>query len=89
MNLKEPLLRAIYAYGYEQPSVIQQRAIVPFLTGQDLIAQAQSGTGKTATFTISVLQRLDPAVQTTQAILLSPTRELAVQTFQVFSALNL
>ena len=46
MNLKEPLLRAIYAYGYEQPSIIQQRAIVPFLTGQDLIAQAQSGTGK-------------------------------------------
>jgi len=89
MNLKEPLLRAIYAYGYEQPSIIQQRAIVPFLTGQDLIAQAQSGTGKTATFTISVLQRLDPTIVTTQALLLSPTRELAVQTFQVVSALNL
>merc|ERR1711924_28575 len=50
MNLKEDLLRGIYAYGFEKPSTIQQRAIIPIVKGEDTIAQAQSGTGKTATF---------------------------------------
>merc|ERR1712093_154324 len=59
MNLKEDLLRGIYAYGFEKPSTIQQRGIVPIVRGHDTIAQAQSGTGKTATFTIGVLQRVD------------------------------
>jgi len=66
MGLKEDLLRGIYAFGFEKPSAIQQRAIVPCTTGRDVIAQAQSGTGKTATFSISVLQRIDeklPEVQ--------------------------
>ena len=55
MELKEDLLRGIYAYGFEKPSTIQQRAIVPINRGFDVIAQAQSGTGKTATFTIGAL----------------------------------
>jgi len=58
MNLKSELLRGIYAYGFERPSAIQQRAIMPVIKGHDVIAQAQSGTGKTATFSISCLQRL-------------------------------
>ena len=62
MGLKEELLRDIYAFGFEKPSAIQQRAIVPCCTGRDVIAQAQSGTGKTATFSVSVLQRVDEKV---------------------------
>eukprot|EP00112_Aurelia_sp_Birch-Aquarium-sp1_P010169 Seg2185.5 transcript_id=Seg2185.5/GoldUCD/mRNA.D3Y31 product="Eukaryotic initiation factor 4A-II" protein_id=Seg2185.5/GoldUCD/D3Y31 len=87
MNVKENLLRGIYAYGFEKPSAIQQRAIVPCIKGYDVIAQAQSGTGKTATFSISILEQLDfeffvdqakerPALQ---ALVLAPTRELAQQ----------
>lgn len=60
MELKPELLRGIYAYGFERPSAIQERAIMPIITGRDVIAQAQSGTGKTATFTISILQRVSP-----------------------------
>ncbi len=60
MKLKPDLLRGVYAYGFERPSAIQERAIMPICTGRDVIAQAQSGTGKTATFTISILQRVSP-----------------------------
>jgi len=79
MSLKEDLLRGIYAYGFEKPSAIQQRAIVPLAKGTDLIAQAQSGTGKTATFTIGILQQIDLSVLECQALVLAPTRELAQQ----------
>jgi len=79
MSIKEDLLRGIYAYGFEKPSAIQQRAIVPLASGRDIIAQAQSGTGKTATFTIGILQRIDVTVNITQALILAPTRELAQQ----------
>jgi len=88
MNLKEALLRGIYAYGFERPSAIQQKAILPFVSGRDVIAQAQSGTGKTATFAIGVLQQLDPNLQKCQALVLSPTRELAQQSQRVFLALG-
>lgn len=88
MNLKEELLRGIYAYGFERPSAIQQRAIVPCCKGVDVIAQAQSGTGKTATFTISVLQSIDMALHRTQALILGPTRELAQQIQKVVLALG-
>lgn len=88
MNLKENLLRGIYAYGFEKPSSIQQRAILPFAGGNDLIAQAQSGTGKTATFTIGALQRIDETVLECQALILAPTRELAKQTQKVVLALG-
>lgn len=79
MNLKEELLRGIYAYGFEKPSAIQQRAIMPCIQGRDVIAQAQSGTGKTATFSISILQQIDTTVRECQALILAPTRELAQQ----------
>nr|XP_048299940.1 cyanocobalamin reductase / alkylcobalamin dealkylase [Myodes glareolus] len=80
MGLREDLLRGgIYAYGFEKPSAIQQRAIKQIIKGSNVIAQSQSGTCKTATFSISVLQCLDIQVRETQALILAPTRELAVQ----------
>ena len=88
MNLKEKILRGIYAYGFESPSAIQQSAIVPFIECNDLIAQAPSGTGKTATFSISILQLIQPDVESCQAIILAPTRELAGQIYNVIRALN-
>ncbi|RKP14555.1 DEAD-domain-containing protein [Piptocephalis cylindrospora] len=88
MNLKDDLLRGIYAYNFEKPSAIQQRAIMPITSGRDVIAQAQSGTGKTATFAISMLQSIDTAVRETQALVLSPTRELATQIQSVVLALG-
>jgi len=88
MNLKTELLRGIYAYGFERPSTIQQRAIMPVIKGHDVIAQAQSGTGKTATFSISILQRIDVSLKATQALILAPTRELALQIQKVVLALG-
>ena len=88
MGLREDLIRGIYAYGFEKPSAIQQRSIRPVVKGRDVIAQAQSGTGKTATFAISVLQSLDTQVRETQALVLSPTRELAQQIQKVILALG-
>ena len=79
VNIKTNLLRGIYANGFEQPSPIQKQAIIPMTQGKDLIAQAQSGTGKTGAFTIGMLQYIDESIQETQAIILSPTRELASQ----------
>merc|ERR1712007_216131 len=88
MNLKEDLLRGIYAYGFEKPSTIQQRGIVPIVRGFDTIAQAQSGTGKTATFTIGVLQRVDLGMKQCQALILAPTRELANQSHKVVCSIG-
>ena len=88
MGLNPDLLRGIYAYGYEKPSAIQQRAILPIIKGRDLIAQSQSGTGKTAVFCIGTLQSISNKVQETQALILSPTRELAEQTQKVCLALG-
>jgi DEAD/DEAH box helicase len=73
---------------FEKPSAIQQRAILPITQGRDVIAQAQSGTGKTATFSISILQSIDVTVRETQALVLSPTRELATQIQSVVLALG-
>jgi len=87
LELKDNLLRGIFAYGFEKPSIIQQTAIKPFLDGKDLIAQSQSGTGKTATFAISVLQSLKKE-QRTQALVISHTRELSSQIHTVFSNLS-
>ncbi|KAI9000862.1 DEAD-domain-containing protein [Trametes punicea] len=88
LGLKEDLLRGIYAYNFEKPSAIQQRAILPIIQGRDVIAQAQSGTGKTATFSIAILQSIDVTVRETQALVLSPTRELATQIQSVVLALG-
>lgn len=80
MPLPADILRGIYSYGFEEPSEIQKRAIIPLLEGKDVIAQAQSGTGKTGTFTIGSLGRLDPETRSPQVLVLAPTRELAEQT---------
>jgi translation initiation factor 4A len=88
MGLKEDILRGIYSYGFEVPSSIQQRAIKPLIDGKDLIAQAQSGTGKTATFIIGCLERVDMSINKPQIIVLAPNRELAMQIFNVFNSLN-
>jgi translation initiation factor 4A len=77
MNLKPELIRGIFSFGFEKPSTIQARAIVPCCSGRDVIAQAQSGTGKTGTFCISILQRIDENQKKIQALVLAPTRELA------------
>ena len=82
MELSTNLLRGIYSIGWEQPSPIQKRVILPILTRRDIIAQAQSGTGKTGAFTISGLQTVDWALKQPQIIVISPTRELALQTQQ-------
>jgi ATP-dependent RNA helicase len=88
MNLNENLLRGIYSFGFEKPSAIQQRSIRPIMKGRDVIAQAQSGTGKTAMFSIAMLQKFDPNIRETQALVLSPTRELAQQIQKVVLALG-
>lgn len=88
LNLNSNILRGIFAYGFEKPSPIQQRAIKPIMECRDVIAQAQSGTGKTATFTIGALQRVNIADHSTQVLILSPTRELSTQTAKVISNLG-
>ncbi|GMM31086.1 ATP-dependent RNA helicase [Martiniozyma asiatica (nom. inval.)] len=88
MKLKDALLRGIYGYGFSAPSAIQSRAITQIISGRDTIAQAQSGTGKTATFSIGMLEVIDSANKSTQAIVLSPTRELATQIQNVIKALG-
>lgn len=79
LGLNQDLLRGIYAFGFEKPSIIQQKGILPVISKRDTIAQAQSGTGKTATFSIGVLHLIDPSSPLCQAIILAPTRELALQ----------
>ncbi|XP_028074210.1 eukaryotic initiation factor 4A-15-like isoform X3 [Camellia sinensis] len=88
MGLQENLLRGIYACGFEKPSAIQQRGIVPFIKGLDVIQQAQSGTGKTATFCSGILQQLDYGLVECQALVLAPTRVLAQQIEKVMQALG-
>lgn len=89
LNLKPEIVRGIFGYGYEAPSAIQQRAILPITEGKDVLAQAQSGTGKTATFTISALQNIDQNLKATQALILAPTRELALQIQKVITSIGL
>jgi len=88
LDLQEGLLRGIYSYGFEKPSAIQQRAIRPVLDGRDTIGQAQSGTGKTATFVIGALNRIDFSQKHCHALILAPTRELAQQIHKVVLALG-
>lgn len=88
MGLSEELLRGIYAYGFEKPSAIQSVAIAPLVKGRDVLGQAQSGTGKTGTFGIGLLSRVDPALKQTQALILAPTHELAEQIATVIRAIG-
>jgi translation initiation factor 4A len=83
LPLKEEILRGIYSYGLERPSPIQSKAILPVIQGFDVIAQAQSGTGKTATFTISALSRIDVNQKEEQILMVAPTRELVQQIVHV------
>ncbi|KAF8081632.1 hypothetical protein N665_0873s0006 [Sinapis alba] len=89
MGIKEDVLRGVYEYGFEKPSAIQQRAVMPILQGRDLIAQAQSGTGKTSMIALSVCQIVDTSSREVQALILSPTRELASQTEKTIQAIGL
>ena len=88
LDLPIDLLRGIYSYGFEKPSPIQQKAIKPIMMGRDIIAQAQSGTGKTATFSIGALSKIDMEKNATQVLILSPTRELTSQTSKVITSLG-
>jgi superfamily II DNA/RNA helicase len=88
MGLPETLLRGIYGHGFEKPSPIQQKAIVPIKNGNDVLAQAQSGTGKTAAFSIGAMCHIDPALKKPQVLVLVPTRELAQQIEYVASHLG-
>ena len=88
LELKDNLLRGIYAVGYEKPSAIQRKAILPVMEHHDVIAQAQSGTGKTATFSIGTLQNIDESKQETQALILAHTRELALQIMDVIQNIS-
>jgi translation initiation factor 4A len=87
LNISDDLLRGIYSYGFEKPSPIQSKAIKPIIEGRDIIAQAQSGTGKTATFSIGALSRVDLNDKNNQVLILSPTHELTKQTAKVIRSL--
>lgn len=88
LSLNEQLLRGLYAYGFNKPSAVQKRAILPIIKKRDVIVQSQSGTGKTCVFTLGSLQSIDLAVREPQVLILSPTRELAEQTQKVCLALG-
>tara|TARA_B100000424_G_scaffold271361_1_gene273774 strand:+ start:557 stop:1702 length:1146 start_codon:yes stop_codon:yes gene_type:complete len=88
MGLKDNLLRGILSYGYEKPSVVQTKGIVPVIKGNDCVIQAQSGTGKTATFSIAALELVDKNIESCQVIILNPTREIADQTLNVIRSLG-
>ena len=88
LDIKENILRGVYSYGFEKPSIIQHKAIPVLMSGKDVIAQAQSGTGKTGAFSIGSLNNIDDKMNDTQVIILSPTRELADQTYNVINELS-
>ena len=88
LNLNKDLLKGIYSYGFEKPSSIQQRGIQAILTGRDCIIQAQSGTGKTATYLLSGLNMIDVKKKVCQVLIVSPTRELGNQIYSVLKHLS-
>lgn len=88
LDIDPNILRSIYAYGFEKPSPIQRRGIKPLVDGRDVIGQAQSGTGKTATFSIGALSRVDLTKNTNQILLMSPTHELTKQIAKVITSLS-
>ena len=86
--LKRELLMGIFEAGFERPSPIQEEAIPIALAGRDILARAKNGTGKTASFIIPVLEKVVPSKNFIQALILVPTRELALQTSQVCKTLG-
>jgi len=88
LQIDENILRGVYTYGFEKPSTIQHKSIPKIISGKDIIAQAQSGTGKTGSFAIGTLSRIDETKQSTQVLILVPTRELAEQVYNVIKELS-
>ena len=88
LGLKIKLLRGIYANGFETPSPIQKKALIPIIKERDIIAQAQSGTGKTGAFVIGSLQLINEDLKQTQVIIISPTRELSRQNYEVAKTIS-
>jgi translation initiation factor 4A len=88
LDIDPNILRGVYSHGFERPSPIQQKAIIPIIQGKDIIAQAQSGTGKTATFSIGALSLIDLTENETQVLIMSPTRELCQQTTSVIKSIG-
>lgn len=88
VSLNKKLLRGIYSYGFEKPSPIQKKAVIPMVSKKDVIAQAQSGTGKTGAFTVGTIQLVDHSKKCVQAIIISPTRELSKQTYDVLKSIS-
>jgi superfamily II DNA/RNA helicase len=88
LNLNEDLIKGVYLYGFTHPSKIQIKGIDAINTGTDSIIQSQSGTGKTATYLLGVLNRIDPQINNCQGIIITPTRELADQVFEVATSLS-
>ena len=89
LGLSDALLTTLREVGYETPSPIQAATIPPLLAGRDVVGLAQTGTGKTAAFALPILQGLDPHQRTPQALVLAPTRELALQVCEAFQSLSL
>ena len=83
MGMNDDILRGVYSVGFEKPSPIQKTAIVPMMAGRDILAQAQSGTGKTGTFIIGGVSRIDISKNEVQMVVIVPTRELADQITKV------
>lgn len=88
LDMEHDILRGIFAYGFEKPSPIQQKAVKAIMSGKDIIAQAQSGTGKTGAFAVGALTRVNLLDNSTQVLVLSPTKELALQTSNVIEKLG-
>ena len=88
LDIDPNILRGVCAYGYEKPSPVQAEAVRPIIAGTAIIGQARSGTGKTATFSIGALSTLRLSEQNTQVLVLSPTRELTMQTAKVFESIG-
>lgn len=88
LDIKEDILRGVYSYGFEKPSSIQVKAIPEIIKGKDIIAQAQSGTGKTGAFVIGSLCKIDMELDSTQILILLPTHELVNQVFSVVKEIS-
>lgn len=87
INLKEYTLRGIYAYGWEKPSNIQKQSLIKLLSGKDIILQASAGAGKTGVFAIGALEKVDLNLKDLQVLIISPTRELSIQTYNIICKL--
>ena len=88
LDLNPDLLRSIYGHGFEKPSPIQSKGIAPIKEGRDIIAQAQSGTGKTGCFTVGALSRINISENSSQVLIMAPTHELAQQITSVIDSLS-